>query len=286
MMHRLGIVFGTRRGLGTFFANLLVAFGLLSGLIQFAGQVFAWHFSQPVIVAAGVLIVCVAWGGLRAFPRNRVVRDFDRPEMTVEVKAGNLFAESGSLVIGFSDTFDTDTTNSRIINASSVQGQYQKHRYNDDIKQLDRDLTAALKDIQSSATESRKDKPGKLKRYPVGTVATLGDLSNMTFAVAYTVMGNNLVAQSSIEDLWYSLGRLWDAVYENGQRQPVAMPLVGSELARINCVDRETLLKMILLSFVARSREQLVCRRLTVVIHPRDIMKINMLDIKAFLKTL
>lgn len=99
-------------------------------------------------------------------------------------------------------------------------------------------------------------------------------------------MQNNLIAKSSVDDLWQSLGSLWDAVYLHGQRRTVAMPIVGSELAKINCLDRESLLRMILLSFVARSREEVICKKLVVVIHPRDYDRINMLEVEAFLRTI
>jgi len=99
-------------------------------------------------------------------------------------------------------------------------------------------------------------------------------------------MGDNLVAKSSIDDLWRSLGLLWDEVYRHGQRNTVVMPIIGSELARIHCVDRESLIRTILLSFVARSREQLLCKELVVVVYPGDATKVNMLEIAAFMRTL
>jgi hypothetical protein len=61
---------------------------------------------------------------------------------------------------------------------------------------------------------------------------------------------------------------------------------MGSELARIHCVDRDSLIRLILLSFVARSREALLCKELVVVVHPSDATKINMLEIAAFMRTL
>jgi hypothetical protein len=97
----------------------------------------------------------------------------------------------------------------------------------------------------------------------------VGEPHRRVFAVAYSRMGNDLVAQSTVEDLWSSLSRLWDAVYLHGQRGRVAIPLLGSELARIDALDRESALRMILLSFVTRSRENLVARELTLVIWPR-----------------
>jgi hypothetical protein len=136
-------------------------------------------------------------------------------------------------------------------------------------------------------TERRAAKAhGKLKRYPIGTVAVLGDPARRFFCVAYSKMQNNLIAKSTVDYLWESLSQLWEAIYLNGQRGAVAIPIVGSELARVNCLDRESLLRMILLSYVARSREDPVCKELIVVIHPRDYARINMLEMDAFLRTL
>jgi hypothetical protein len=46
------------------------------------------------------------------------------------------------------------------------------------------------------------------------------------------------------------------------------------------------MLRMSLISFVARSRENLICNELTIYIHPTDQRHINMLELKAFIKTL
>jgi hypothetical protein len=286
-LRALRLIFGTRRGLGLLSVNALVAFGAISGGIQFVGQVFTPKFSQPGELTLGVVFFCLIFGLVRARPRRRIRRDFGRPDMTITVKVGDLFKENCHLVAGFSDTFDTDTTNNVIISRTSVQGQIVDQLYGGDSGHLDSELTSALSGVAVARTERRSDKrAGKLKRYPIGTVAILGPPERRVFAVAYSRMGNDLVAKSSVEDLWHGLSRVWDAIYRVGQRRCVAIPLVGSELARINCLDRESLLKMVLLSFVARSREELICQELIVVLHPKDIDKINMLEVAAFLKTL
>jgi hypothetical protein len=207
--------------------------------------------------------------------------------MIVEVKVGDLFEQDAHLIVGFNDVFDTDTTNGVVINPTSVQGQFQERIYGNDLRRLDADLAKALRGNAVIATESRTAKrQGKLRRYPIGTVAALGDSSRRFFCVAYSKMQNNLIAKSTVDYLWQSLGSVWDSVYLYGQRGTVAIPIVGSELARINCLDRESLLRMTLLSYVARSREELICKRLVVVIHPQDFGRINMLEVAAFVRTL
>lgn len=120
----------------------------------------------------------------------------------------------------------------------------------------------------------------------MGTVAVLGAPNRHYFCVAYTKMQNNLIAQSDVDLLWRSLSEVWESVYLRGQQKAVSIPIVGSELARINCLDRESLLRMILLSFVARSRQGIFCKELRIVVHPKDFDQLNMLEVAAFLRTL
>ncbi|MFE0510803.1 macro domain-containing protein [Streptomyces sp. NPDC058964] len=64
------------------------------------------------------------------------------------------------------------------------------------------------------------------------------------------------------------------------------MPLVGSGLSRIDHLDRDSLLRLILMSFVARSGEGAVCRELRLVVRPADLERIGMREVAAFLRRL
>jgi hypothetical protein len=205
----------------------------------------------------------------------------------VEVKIGDLFDEPGHLVIGFNDVFDTDSSDGVVISHTSVQGQFQRRIYNNDQENLDRDLRRSLANISPVSTETRQGKPrGKLNRYPIGTVAVLGEPERRYFCVAYGRMRNDLTVRSSVDDIWRSLDQLWESIDAAGQRAPIAMPIVGTEMARISHLDREVLLRMILLSFVSHSRQQLVSKKLTVLIHPKDAHLVNLPEVRAFLRVL
>jgi hypothetical protein len=99
-------------------------------------------------------------------------------------------------------------------------------------------------------------------------------------------MGNDLIARSSVDDLWLSLSALWESVFEEAQHGTIAMPLIGSGLARVDLLERQNLLRIILLSFLARSRKAVVCRELRVIIWPGDRHLIDMLEAEIFLRTL
>jgi hypothetical protein len=286
--YALRLVFGTRRGLRSFAANFLAAGGLVSAVVQFLGQLyFRAAFPAPVAVTVVAAVGCLGWATARVYPRSRIMREFRNPRTTVRVEVGDLFEQETHLVIGFTDTFDTSVAEDRIISASALQGQLLRRRYGDDQRRLDRELAQALARHTPAGVERRAAKRlGKLARYPVGTVAVLGGPERHVFAVAYSRMGNDLVPRSSVDDLWRSLSNLWAAVYEHGQRRPLALPVVGSGAARIDQLDREALLKLILMSFVARSRELPICQDLRIVIHPTDVDTVNLLEIAAFLRAL
>ena len=214
---------------------------------------------------------------VRNNPRKQVIREhFTDPSATVIVMSGDLFGQDdANLVVGFTDTFDTDTDRNIVISTESTQGQLLERLYAGDRGQLDRDLRGALARVTKVSVEARSAKPrGKLTRYPVGTVATLFHPTRRIFAVAYSKLGNDLIARSSPPELRASLENLWDAVYQYGQRKPVAMPLVGSGLSRTG-VGHDELLELIVGSFLASARRRDFCPELRVIVPPAVFAKLN-----------
>jgi hypothetical protein len=284
----LRLVVATKRGLSAVVGKALAVFGLISAGVGFwaAVTVPTKPLSHIALVVGGTAGGSLLVGFLSSFPRAAVSQSYARPGMTVTVRRGDLFDQEGQLVVGFSDTFDTDTTRDLIINHRSVQGQLLARMFGGDTGALDHLLNEALKSVESELIPPGSKAQGKQRRYPIGTTAAIEHGHRRIYCVAYSRMGDDLVAKSSMDELWRSLGMLWDEVYRRGQRETVVLPIIGSELARIHCVDRESLIRTILLSFVARSREQLLCKELVVVVHPSDATKVNMLEVAAFMRTL
>jgi hypothetical protein len=286
-LRRLRILFGTRHGLTLFGRTCAVQFGVLAG----AAQLFLTFWPEAPVprwpVFLGIAGTAVLVALLLSLPRNTVGRDFTHPDFTVTVELGDLFDRTSHLVVGFTDTFDTDTGDEALVTRRSVQGQLLHRLYGGDVTALDAGLTEALAGVEPAGSETPAAKRlGKLVRYPVGTVAVVKDSGRLYFCTAYGRMNNNLVTRCDTEQLWNSLARLWEAIREHGHREAVAMPIVGSDLARINNMDHASLLKTILLSFVAHARAEGVCRSLTVVIHPQDHHRVDMLDLGVFLRSL
>lgn len=282
----------TTRSAKIFFINALAFFGLVSAIVQFLSVVYtdSFTFDDPNLFLSATAILSIAYGLASAFPRTKVSQAYKDVDVKINVIVGDVLKYKGQVAIGFSDTFDTETKNDTVISSSSLQGKLLNEKFGGNSDTLDKKLSESLKAKTPEVTEKRSDKTkGKLKRYPIGTVAVFdidGTAKTRIYALALSKMKNDLVTESSVHYLWDAIGQLWDAVYNNGQLSPIAMPVLGTGLARINALDRESLLRMLLLSFMARTREQLVCKELTIYIHPNDRKYINMTEVKAFLKHL
>jgi hypothetical protein len=104
--------------------------------------------------------------------------------------------------------------------------------------------------------------------------------------VAYSRLGNDLVARSGPADLRASLDTLWPAVARYGMYRPVAIPLIGSGLARIVELDRTRLLLMIVESFAEHCRrDPATAPELRVVIRPADLERTDLSVLGTYLRT-
>lgn len=187
---------------------------------------------------------------------------------------GDLFEQTdANLVVGFTDTFDTATDQDVVISRGSVQGQLVEHLFGGQRRLLDDRLRAGLRAVPALGTESARDKPrGRRVRYPVGTTVAVPVDGRRVFATAYSRLGNDLVARSRDEDLRTSLDSLWASVAVHGLFRPLAIPLIGSGLARVTELDRGQLAALIVDSFIGACRRiPAITPELRIVIRAADL---------------
>jgi hypothetical protein len=183
--------------------SFLVAFGAVSAVVEFLAALFRWFPPHPVIIFAVSLAACAGWGFLRARPGLCLSYRMRTLDVTLRVAIGDLFDQGTHIAVGFTDTFDTCVAGDLVIHHSSVQAQLLQRLFAGDQQRLDAELDAALAGVSPVRAESPAAKPqGKLARYPVGTVAVLGGRQRQVFAIAYGMMGNDLVVRTPMEGLW------------------------------------------------------------------------------------
>lgn len=218
-----------------------------------------------------------------------LVREFPGLRCRLTVVRGDLFhQDEANLVVGFTDTFDTSTERNEQISARSVQGQLLHRLYGGDAKALDRELHRGLRRFTPVGRETTRTKPqGKRTRYPLGTVVPLPHEGRWIFAVAYTRQGNDLSGSSDPRQLRHSLDQVWRSVAVRGQLRPVAVPVVGSGLARVHELSRAELAVMIVETFTDAQRERAaVSRELRVVIRPDEVDEIDLPGLARFVEAL
>jgi Domain of unknown function (DUF6430) len=79
-----------------------------------------------------------------------------------------------------------------------------------------------------------------------------------------------------------SLSKLWQEVRLKGHSIDVSIPIIGADLARTS-LPRMVLAKLIITSFVIASKEKFITRKLTVMIHPKDIESVDFYELEEFL---
>ncbi|MFF0204372.1 macro domain-containing protein [Streptomyces sp. NPDC005017] len=213
--------------------------------------------------------------------RHRVPLPGQRAD--VVLVRGDLFDQSDcNLVIGFSDTYDTETVEDVVISRESVQSQLVERLFEGRRSLLDDKLRVGLRKIKALGTESVRSKPaGRRVRYPVGTVVVVPVDGRRVFATAYSRLGNDLVAKSSEADLRLSLENLWASVAVHGLFKPVAVPLIGSGLARVTNLDRGHLASLIVDSFIdACRRHRALAPELRLVIRPQELARTDLAPVE------
>jgi hypothetical protein len=274
----------SRAALGRFcreVATVLGGFAIVVGIGAVAYP--RWFEANNWHVLAWIAGLAVLGSIVRAWPRRRFSVRFDHPATTITVKVGDLFAEEGHIVLGFSDTFDTEIGD--IISADSIQGQFLTRMYRGDRDRLDRELSAALQD-HSSLIDKTKAR-GKKHRFPLGTSITLDGEGRRFICCAYSKLrADNYMAESDIDTIWTSLGNLWQEIRVRGEQRPIAVPIIGSFLARVGGSTCTLLVRLILLSYFVHSRVKPIAAELILVVSEKDLEKVNLIDLENFTRTL
>jgi hypothetical protein len=272
----------TRRFFTHFVKESLVAFGAFAAV---AGLVAA--FFPNALTDAGafwallVVAVAVGFGIWQSWPRP-IGREYAKPNTAIRLIRGDLLAETGHIVVGACDTFDTQTPN--VISRQSVQGQVLERIYGGDLARLDLDLDAALAD---ETPVGNVQKEGKNERYSIGTVAALPQGPRRILFLAYTEMNDHNEAHGTSDGIWRSMISLWAAVSRYCNGEPVAIPVLGGGQARISQIlPAQDSIRFIAFSFMLASRRERVCDELRIVVRPSDYEKLDRLELQAFFDSL
>lgn len=266
--------------MGAFAHRFFEALGAMA-VIAGALAVFAPDLLKDRWWILGVAVLPAALWAVISLREKDPEQQFPSENVTIRLVKGDLFAQNASALVGMTTTFDTEPG---IIESSSVQGNLLQKIYGGSQPQLDAALTTALREVRTVGTIT---KPGKQDVYPIGTVAVLrGQGTTHYYCVAYTAMDEHNRAKGTLRGILYSLDSVWDAADRTGNGEPICVPLLGQGQSRIPELTAEVAVRLIAFSFLLRTRRERFSKELRIVVHPKDIGKIDRTEFQAFLRSL
>ena len=204
-------------------------------------------------------------------------------EVTIEIKCCDFFKQDGSKLIQFSDTFDTDIYDKKLVKESSLNGQFIVKFFGDSIPDLDGKIYEALNANNVKPTINPRLK-GKKQVYSSGTVLHIELQGQNYILTAFSRMRPN--GNSSMTKIAYTdfLSALW---------KKLAVINVKDEILNITVFGASSIsglpadfsyqdkLHEILKSFLLASKNQRLCKKLRICLTSDDYEQLDYDDIKS-----
>lgn len=212
-------------------------------------------------------------GILFSCPKYSVTYLIKEMDISITIRIGDFFKAKGTKIIGSNTTFDTDLN---FISSASIQGQFTRKYFSQNLSGLDTLINESLK---AQPFEKINKKIGKNQLYKMGTVAKVVSGSEIGYFVAIANINDHGTANGSFNDLMEALPSLWNYISERGNLDDLIVPILGTGFTRI-VENRSRIIKEIIRSFIAATRSSKFANSLTVTIHPNDYIK-NSIDLES-----
>ncbi len=270
-----------------FWRHLVVSSFAVGGAISALLQFFIMISPPLAIQIQGlgplitILIVSFVIGVILSWPRP-IEMSYSLPSTSIKIIKGNLLNEVGSIVIGVCDTFDTQIPN--IISNNSILGQAIIKLYSGNYNVLDGQISVALKNANPIG---RISKQGKQDVYEIGTVAYVQNNPLNIYLLAYSKMNEKNQSYGTVDSVWVSLNKLWEAHSLHGNQGSISVPVIGGGQARMSGVlPAQDSIKLIILSYMFASRKNKVADELRIVVSPKEYKLLDRMELQSFLSSL
>lgn len=269
-----------------------MAFGLISTLQMFVGWDILGIKEEDIrhkifiliAILLGCAIISIIWAG---FLSNEITV-LKKDEVEIIVKYDDLMKiafpkrqkEERIVVIATNRCFDT-IVDQNLIRDKSVHGQFLKRFANNDItrRNLDSAIDASMQEfgIDCEMLDRSQKRYGKLKRYPLGSVARINGNNGVTFfLLALTEFDVNCVAHCDKHQYVDCLLKLFEYYNVHGQGKDLYLYPMGTSMARTRLSKKEALEATVVLTKI--SNEYLKAKT-TIVVDKNNKNDISITDI-------
>ena len=189
---------------------------------------------------------------------------------TAHIFVGDLFAQSGIIIIPVNEYFDT-LVGENVVSEDTLHGKFINQYFANNISELDNKMNLALSNIIFEIDDERPI--GKNKKYPLGTTIEIKKDDKTFFLVALTNFNENNRASVSKSKYQEVLAKLFDFIEQFSQGKIVNLPLIGGSNRAGLDISLQKRLECIILT--ALFRNQLSLGTLNIVLTEKTLKGIN-----------
>ncbi len=228
-------------------------------------------FTKSVIFFIVAFIVIIAIAIIKNKPKNVFTYQLRDKDNFIEIKVGDAFKNSGSLVIPINDHFDV-SLGGNVKKAKSLQNKLITEFYSGKEEHLASDISSKI-DLS--------------KTHDIGTTIEIDQKDKTFYLLVNSKKKENNRVVSTADDFLLSLSKLWTYIaLESGRNNVVTIPLISTNHGRITNLNRATAIKEIIQSYIDNSKYLNIADKLIISIHPDDLNKgnINLDEIDEYLR--
>ena len=246
----------------------------LLGIILTAGEcvllmfnsniIYTWMHDYVIWILCGCIII--------SFWTNKVQLNYEYflkgTDVKINLQVSDVLNVKDAIVIPTNTTFDTKMED-EFISVSSVQGQFQKKNFANNIGTLDNLIEKGLEGYSYEKVDRIHSKD---KKYPLGTVSKVTYAGKHYYFVAIADINEyGKTVNTKFENIQIALEGLWSHLESRGHIENLAIPLLGTGRAGIKDASRKKVIQEIIFSFVASAKERKITENLQICIHPLDL---------------
>lgn len=260
-----------------------LVFALIGGLFTFSeilNNIFecnlGYYFIRiyPIQILIFFVFICI----VLEWQKLKFTCFLDDTDIKITLLVDDMFRQKGAFVIPTNTTFDT-LMDGEFISAESVQGQYQKKYYLNNLSKLDLELEHQLATHLFICLDDSRTT--KLKRYEIGTTCKISNSEKRNIRHAYFLAVadiNRFGKPENVtpEKLVSALVFFWQQLSMFGHLETILMPIIGTGKAGVRNTSRDQIIKEIIFTFVVSARETKVTEDLIICISPRDFAQKNL----------
>lgn len=269
-----------------FFKHFMIALAGLSSLATLASFTYYWSVNTfplyiSIILGSIIVLICIIYATWQIVPKKSVSIKVSEI-LKVNIKVGDLFSyEDHLIVIPVNEYFDVLVDN-RIIAKSSVHGQFITKYFSNsyEAQTIIQSELAKLPNPEFTIVQRSSGLPQN--KYKLGTAISVERAGVKFLLVAFTHFDSGNCAYLNINEIQAVVNKTYNAIRSHANGLPVAMPILGTGLAKIAITPKKMLQYLLLSLEISMPDER--PSEVTFVIYSKDEDKYNLSQLEDLYK--